>query len=321
MKQQRSRRPQEARLAPASSSLASRPFSPDSAVATVARPAAAPHQFHGVAVRNVSPMVQPKLTLGQPDDRFEREAEQIATALVSRPRLERTLQQPTTQVQRSGGATGIAISPALEASINSARGQGQAMPATVQRSMEAAFGADFSGVRVHVDSQAHQLSQAVQAQAFTTGNDIFFRQGHYNPGSRDGQHLLAHELTHVVQQGGSTVQAQTIQRKNFTQEALDDYDDYNEALDDYEEDEEAETPGKHPSDVTVWNFVHQAIHQEGARKVESRTGLGDAHIEEGMIGTLYPEPVADKEKGKASQITVDPKLQPLVRDVQRIQAG
>jgi hypothetical protein len=83
--------------------------------------------------------------------------------------------------------------------------------------MEQAFGADFSGVKVHTDGQSDQLNQSIQARAFTTGQDIFFRQGQYEPGSKGGQELLAHELTHVVQQNGGSgkndgVQTQAIQR-------------------------------------------------------------------------------------------------------------
>nr|MCM0593799.1 DUF4157 domain-containing protein [Gloeotrichia echinulata DEX184] len=68
-----------------------------------------------------------------------------------------------------------------------------------------AFGADFSGVKVHTDGQSDQLNRSIQARAFTTGQDVFFRQGEYNPGSRGGQELIAHELTHVVQQNGGAV--------------------------------------------------------------------------------------------------------------------
>jgi hypothetical protein len=71
--------------------------------------------------------------------------------------------------------------------------------------MGQAMGADFSGVKVHTDSQSDQLNQSIQAKAFTTGQDVFFRQGAYDPGSREGQELIAHELTHVVQQNGSAV--------------------------------------------------------------------------------------------------------------------
>jgi outer membrane protein OmpA-like peptidoglycan-associated protein len=68
--------------------------------------------------------------------------------------------------------------------------------------MEARFGADFSGVRIHTDGDANKVAQALGANAFTTGSDIYFNANRYNPESTDGRHLLAHELTHVVQQGG-----------------------------------------------------------------------------------------------------------------------
>jgi hypothetical protein len=71
--------------------------------------------------------------------------------------------------------------------------------------MGQAMGADFSGVKVHTDSQSDQLNQSIQARAFTTGQDVFFRQGAYDPGSRGGQELIAHELTHVVQQSDTAI--------------------------------------------------------------------------------------------------------------------
>ncbi|HAG85150.1 MAG TPA: hypothetical protein DCL61_29380, partial [Cyanobacteria bacterium UBA12227] len=92
----------------------------------------------------------------------------------------------------------------------SARGGGQSLSENIRQPMEQAMGADFSGVKVHTDGQSHQLNQSIQARAFTTGQDIFFRQGEYDPGSRGGQELLAHELTHVVQQNGNAVQRQRI---------------------------------------------------------------------------------------------------------------
>jgi len=91
----------------------------------------------------------------------------------------------------------------LEKEIHQARSSGQALDSSVQRNMETAFGADFSGVRVHTDPQADQLNQSLSATAFTTGQDIFFSKGEYNPQSSGGQHLLAHELTHVIQQNGA----------------------------------------------------------------------------------------------------------------------
>jgi hypothetical protein len=73
--------------------------------------------------------------------------------------------------------------------------------------MEKAFGGvDFSQVKVHNDAVSDQLNQSIQARAFTTGQDVFFRGGEYDPGSRGGQELIAHELTHVVQQNEGVVQ-------------------------------------------------------------------------------------------------------------------
>jgi Domain of unknown function (DUF4157)/Effector protein len=95
---------------------------------------------------------------------------------------------------------GMAATQDLESCINRARSGGQPLEAGLQRKLGQAMGADFSEVRVHADAQADQLNRSIQAKAFTTGQNVFFRQGAYNPGSRGGQALIAHELTHVVQQ-------------------------------------------------------------------------------------------------------------------------
>lgn len=109
-------------------------------------------------------------------------------------------------VQRQEAVAGGDASTELESAINSGRGGGQPLEAGLQRQMGQAMGADFSGVKVHTDGQADQLNRSIQAKAFTTKQDVFFRQGAYNPGSQDGQELIAHELTHVVQQNGGAVQ-------------------------------------------------------------------------------------------------------------------
>ncbi|MDZ8228313.1 eCIS core domain-containing protein [Nostoc sp. ChiVER01] len=110
--------------------------------------------------------------------------------------------QPIVQRVAEGS---MAASADVEAGIQKARSSGQPLVESIREPMEQAFRADFSGVRVHTDSQADQLNQSIQAKAFTTGQDVFFRQGAYEPGSRGGQELLAHELTHVVQQNGGAV--------------------------------------------------------------------------------------------------------------------
>jgi hypothetical protein len=96
--------------------------------------------------------------------------------------------------------------PDIESAIQRKRGGGQSLDSGVRGQMESAFGADFSAVNVHTDSEADTLNRSLSARAFTTGQDIFFKQGEYNPGSSSGRELLAHELTHVVQQNGDEVQ-------------------------------------------------------------------------------------------------------------------
>lgn len=113
-------------------------------------------------------------------------------------------------LMRQGTGTAAEASEGVEERIQRSRGQGQPLGESVRAPMEQAFGADFSGVRVHTDGESHELNQAVQAKAFTTGQDIYFRGGAYEPGSRGGQELLAHELTHVVQQNGGTLQRNSV---------------------------------------------------------------------------------------------------------------
>ncbi len=100
------------------------------------------------------------------------------------------------------GLEGGEVSPELQSRIEQAQGSGRPLDPQVGAQIGQSLGADFSGVRVHTDSQADTLNRSLSAKAFTLGNDIFFSQGAYNPGASSRQGLLAHELTHVAQQGG-----------------------------------------------------------------------------------------------------------------------
>jgi hypothetical protein len=117
---------------------------------------------------------------------------------------------PFTKIQRSEtgqvGAAGGALDAATEQKIQRARGGGVGLPPKLSATMGQAMGADFGGVRIHTDGRSNQLNERIQAKAFTTGSDVFFRKGEYRPNDSGGQELLAHELTHVVQQGGAGVQ-------------------------------------------------------------------------------------------------------------------
>ncbi len=172
--------------------------------------------------------VQTKLTVGEPGDKYEQEADTVAAKVVEQinsPKTEQPVQgkvepvvKPT--VMRQGGATGGTVNRDVEQNIQQARGGGQGLSDNVRQPMEQAFGADFSGVKVHTDGQADTLNRSLNSRAFATGQDIFFKQGEYNPGSKHGQKLLAHELTHVVQQGtdaSSKVEKSALPQSPFEQ--------------------------------------------------------------------------------------------------------
>ena len=180
--------------------------------------------------------IQTKLTVGAPGDPYEQEADRVAAKVVSMsappdnsapvqrlaqennpiqrwslaqsitPVVQRRLsEQVQTQglVQRAFQSGGTEASEDLESRLNTSKGGGSPLSEEVRAFMEPRFGSDFSGVRVHTGSEAVQMNQELGAQAFTHGQDIFFNQGKYNPGSTDGKLLLAHEMTHVVQQTGA----------------------------------------------------------------------------------------------------------------------
>ncbi|CAI2766906.1 eCIS core domain-containing protein [Flavobacterium collinsii] len=91
----------------------------------------------------------------------------------------------------------------LEGKLDHSKGGGAGLDKKTKGEMESGFGADFSNIKIHTDTNAVQMSQELGAQAFTNGNDVYFNKGKYNPDSREGKHLLAHELTHTIQQTGA----------------------------------------------------------------------------------------------------------------------
>ena len=192
----------------------------------------------------------PKLTIGQPGDKYEREADAMADKVAALPEktseptpqvqgkcadcpdedsLQRQPEQEEEEVQAAGetpdiskqaeepeeeaedGETnpslmqkstgkGMVASKELSSQLNSTKGKGIPLPEQKQAFFGQAFGQDFSGVRLHTDSQAVQMNKGLNAKAFNHGSDVYFNQGEYNPDSSEGKRLLGHELTHVVQQ-------------------------------------------------------------------------------------------------------------------------
>lgn len=204
---------------------------------------------------NASQPVQRKLTVGQPGDRYEQEADHVAAKVVNQvdPSAASDVSTARRKKRKSNDPVGVEIQPIVqrdavsgesaatsstEQAIEKKRGNGSALPDAVRGDMEGAFGADFGGVRVHTDGESDQLNRSLSSRAFTTGNDIFFKKGEYNPTSRSGKELLAHELTHTVQQGAApSVQQKTLLQREGGNEAADNAQD--NAQDDAQDEDQA----------------------------------------------------------------------------------
>jgi hypothetical protein len=174
--------------------------------------------WHG----KVNHAVQAKLTVNTPGDVYEQEADAMAdrvmrmssnetakpvTGLIGKS-LQRKCAHCEEEEKRSkpvmrkadAGNAGMFVSSSFASSLNASKGGGASLPQGTRNFMENAFSTDFSAVKIHTDSQAAEMSKDINAKAFTYGNDIYFREGQYNSDSWKGRHLLAHELTHTIQQ-------------------------------------------------------------------------------------------------------------------------
>ena len=155
--------------------------------------------------------VQTSLQVGAPGDRYEQEAEQQADAFSMGGEAGGIQRMATDDLQGAEADGGGSVSSDFESSLSNSGG-GEPLPTDTQSSMEGHFGADFSAVRVHNDSQSASMNQSLGARAFTHGSDVYFNEGEYNPGTSSGDHLIAHELTHTVQQGAAIQTSPQIQK-------------------------------------------------------------------------------------------------------------
>jgi hypothetical protein len=195
---------------------------------------------------------QAKLNVNAPGDKFEKEADSVASAVVNnsgsspmvqqkeisgiqrlatsavdekagtdeeRQKKDKEVQTKPLQLKcaecekeekengnvqtKSESGGGSTASAHLSSRITDSAGSGNALPAKTLNEMQTSFGTSFNDVNIHTDSASAEMNQELGAQAFTHGNDIYFNEGKFNPESSSGKQLLAHELTHVVQQGGS----------------------------------------------------------------------------------------------------------------------
>lgn len=143
------------------------------------------------------------ITIDASDSPMEHEAHRVAERIAEGSSAGSISAGPAA-LQRSSAGTGSGTSTA-PSSVNQVVNQpGAPLSQSVQNNMQRKFGWNFSSVRVHTDSSAAKSASEINANAYTVGNHIAFAQGQYNPKGRSGQRLLAHELTHVVQQSGMT---------------------------------------------------------------------------------------------------------------------
>jgi hypothetical protein len=177
--------------------------------------------------QSVANAIQTKLLIGTENDPLEAQADLVADKILRMPETsaiqrkcshcdeeELAQRKPLTSfIQMKGAQTNDpAASDAVSSKILQTKGTGTPLPSSTQRFMESRFQVDFSGVQVHTGTEAIQLSQQLKAQAFTVGNDIYFNSGKFAPESSEGKHLLAHELTHTIQQSG----VPSIQRRTYS---------------------------------------------------------------------------------------------------------
>jgi hypothetical protein len=161
---------------------------------------------------------QPKLAVSSPDDEYEQEADRMADHVMRMPmndppffkpnpvsisRLQRKCKscEDEEKVQRKeNSANESTAGPSVEDYIGSLNNSGTSLDHSARVFFEPRFSSDFSNVTIHTDAVAAKSAQSINALAYTTGNHIVFNEGQYSPGTESGKRLLAHELTHVIQQ-------------------------------------------------------------------------------------------------------------------------
>jgi hypothetical protein len=147
--------------------------------------------------------VQASLRVSQPGDAAEQEADRVAKAVVSMPEPAPTIGSAPRGIHRAPAAPAAAkgADPAVEAEVRAAATGGRPLPQKTRAFLEPRMRASFAGVRIHTDGQAAKLANKLSASAFTFGSHVFFAGGAFDPDSQSGLELLAHELTHTIQQG------------------------------------------------------------------------------------------------------------------------
>ena len=169
-----------------------------------------------VPVGALTPVIQPKCASCEQEEKLQLKEEQELPeeSLQRKPVFESSVPPSEENIQlkcasceqqeklqkKEGTGTGQSEASSVEERLAASRGLGSPMIGDTRQQMETAFGTDFGNVRIHTNAAAVQMNKDLHAQAFTHGSDIYFDSGKYNPENQEGKRLLAHELTHTIQQ-------------------------------------------------------------------------------------------------------------------------
>jgi hypothetical protein len=154
--------------------------------------------------------LQAKLSVGRAGDATEREAERVADSVTGVD--DRNGDRDVT-VRRKPTGDSVTVDRETERQVDPVTRGGRPLPGTTRSRFEERFGRDFSDVRVHTGADADAAARSIDAEAFTLGSDVAFASGNYRPGTTEGDRLLAHELTHVLQQRGDGHGRSRVQRQ------------------------------------------------------------------------------------------------------------
>ena len=143
---------------------------------------------------------QPKLSINEPGDTYEKEADAMADRVMA---MKTSCNENGSLQRKENNAEETISNPAQENYLTNFNSSGQSLPGEVRNFYEPRFGYDFNDVKVHTDNAAARSAESINALAYTSGKNIVFNEGQYSPNTDGGKRLLGHELTHVVQQSNS----------------------------------------------------------------------------------------------------------------------
>jgi hypothetical protein len=235
-----------------------------------------------------TPFMQPKLTISASRDRLEQDADRIADQVLALP-AHPTVRGAPPRIQRVSGQLGRQADAAPGSVDRVLASPGRSMEPALQEDMQQRFGHDFSRVRVHSGGAAEQSAREVNADAYTVGHHIVFGAGQLAPGPREGRRLIAHELTHVVQQESGVDQITGLIQRYESPEHQDLGDKYLEELFDFIQREDGEKWAKeHGIDPRrlVQDIAQDPVRRNKAIKVRPGLELTPGQIIS-LMGDFY----------------------------------